>query len=99
MIHFDTLFSMVKQKDKTTDNSRIQDVQDDQNEPDDQDETNDNSLDVFRNKIDFLVQDFIEREYPDIPESELKSCKGFFDRLVLYIYNSYLKWFIMILVN
>ena len=102
---------MVKQKDKTTDNSRIQDVQDapdsvcqiknagliiqdvqdDQNELDDQDKTNDNSLDVFRNKIDFLVQDFIEREYPDIPESELQNDRGFFPSLIDYLYNIYFK--------
>lgn len=94
---------MIKQKGKTIDDLKIQGVQDapdslcqvenitgvqdDQNESDNQD----NSLDVFRNKIDFLVQDFIEREYPNTPDSELKNCKGFFDRLILYIYNSYLK--------
>lgn len=46
---------------------------------------------VYRDKVFYLVDDFIEREYNGKTDEELKQDNGFFERLNLYIYNNYLK--------
>lgn len=57
----------------------------------DTNKTSDQDLKVYRDQIFFLVDDFIEREFTGLTQSELKNDKGFFESLNLYLYNNYIK--------
>lgn len=46
---------------------------------------------VYQDKIYFLVDDFIEREYPEKTQEELKQDRAFFPLLVNYINKNYLQ--------
>ena len=50
-----------------------------------------NNLKIYQDKIYFLVDDFIEREYPGLTQEELKNNKGFFPALIQYINLNYIQ--------
>ena len=50
-----------------------------------------NNLKIYQDKIYFLVDDFIDREYPGLTQEELINAKGFFDLLLSYLSQNYVK--------